>query len=187
MRMRGGRTVTSAMPAAGMTAISMARMRSPARRSGVRGVQSPPAGNTPSPGETAAMASARLPRSVTASSGSHRVGAAWQRLAGIDARALSTATAPASRDRHRRSRRPRRQNRRATRSVRGGRCRSHHILGQRAAVRRRRRPISAASPLRPASSMSARIALSGRQARDALDAGIDGHSLYVMPANAGIQ
>ncbi len=39
------------------------------RRNGVRAVASPPAGNTPSPGVTAAIASARSPRTVTASSG----------------------------------------------------------------------------------------------------------------------
>ncbi len=74
-----------AMPAAAMTAMSTARNRSPARRSGVRGVASPPAGNTPSPGATAATASARSPRNATASSGSTASASARQRLADIDA------------------------------------------------------------------------------------------------------
>ncbi len=43
----------------GMTAMSTARARSPARRNGFCGVASPPAGNTPSPAVTGATASTR--------------------------------------------------------------------------------------------------------------------------------
>src|SRR5581483_9937862 len=51
------RIETRASPAAAAAATSTARSRSPARRSGIAGSQSPPAASTPSPGLTASSAS----------------------------------------------------------------------------------------------------------------------------------
>ena len=68
-RMRGSRTVMRAMPAAANAAMSVSDRRSPARRNGMAGSQSPPAASTPSPGLIVMSASARLLVSLTASNG----------------------------------------------------------------------------------------------------------------------
>ena len=68
-RRRGWRTATRETPAAAKAARSVPRRRSPATRKGGIGRQSPPAGNTPSPGLTGLSAEARPFSTCTASSG----------------------------------------------------------------------------------------------------------------------
>ena len=69
---------------AAKAARSMPRRRSPARRSGMPGSLSPPAGSTPSPGLTVASASARPCGHLHRVERRHAVGAGRHRLAGVD-------------------------------------------------------------------------------------------------------